>query len=52
MARLEGVVLAEHLPERMRANVLRAIASARAETSGRMPVSDVERQLTLAGLAR
>ena len=45
VARLEGVVLAEHLPERMRAPVMDAIASARAETSGRLPVSDVEREL-------
>ena len=45
VARLEGVVLAEHLPERMRAGVMAAIESARAETSWRLPVSDVEREL-------
>ncbi len=44
IARLEGVVLAEHLPERIRDDVVRAIASARAETSWRMPVADVERE--------
>lgn len=45
VARLEGVVVAEQLPERVRQNVLGAIDSARAETSGRLPVSDVEREL-------
>lgn len=45
VARLEGVVLAEHLPERVCEDVLAAIASARAETSGRLPVSDIEREL-------
>ena len=44
MARLEGVVLPEHLPDRVRDGVTAAIASARAETSWRMPVSDVERE--------
>jgi len=43
IARLEGVVLAEHLPERIRDDVVAAIASARTETSWRMPLSDVER---------
>lgn len=45
IARLEGVVVAEQLPERMREPVLRAIASARTETSGRMPLADIEREL-------
>jgi len=45
VARLEGVILPEHLPDRVRDPVLGAIASARAETSGRLPVSEVERQL-------
>jgi predicted unusual protein kinase regulating ubiquinone biosynthesis (AarF/ABC1/UbiB family) len=45
VARLEGVVVPEHLPERVREPVLAAIERARAETAGRLPVSEVERQL-------
>jgi len=45
IARLEGVALPEHLPDRVREDVLAAIERARAETSWRLPVSDVERQL-------
>ena len=45
VARLEGVVLPEHLPDRVRDDVLAAIERARADTSWRLPVSDVEREL-------
>ena len=45
VARLEGVVLPEHLPDRVRPGVLDAIERARVDTSWRLPVSDVEREL-------